>query len=114
MADNRYYETANARLDVDGRWAPPACADSWLEVDMLNVYTVIGFTSNTNGLTSYDLKLSTDGINYQYMYQNAEVSVNVDIIHWFENPTQAKYWRLEHMVCFTGPPFVQGDIIGHL
>ena len=81
---------------------------------MLNVYTVIGFLTNSVRLSSYDLKISIDGINYRYMYQNAAVSDDVEITYWFENPAQAKYWRLEPIACTANTPFVKCDIIGHL
>ena len=81
---------------------------------MLNVYTVIGFMTNAAILSSYELKVSIDGINYQYMYQNATVSNGADITYWLEKPVHAKYWRLEPTECTGSIPFVKGDIIRHL
>ena len=105
----------DARLDSIYTWVSPACAGSWLEVDMLNVYTVIGFTSGSSSLVRYDLKVSIDGINYQYIYQNAEVIDNYYITYWFENPAQAKYWRMEPKQCsFGSDPRISCDIIGYL
>ena len=119
LPDSSYDSNRNrpeyARLDSLLWWIPPTCSGTWLEVDMLNVYTVIGFVSGGFSLVTYDLKVSIDGISYQYMYQNADVRDGYYKTYWFENPATAKYWRMELRQClFRLDVKITCDIIGYL
>ena len=82
---------------------------------MLNIYTVIGFTMEllSNNMEKYDLKISTDGVNYQYIDQNITVNFLPGedyTTYWFENPAQGRYWMME----FPDIRNLKGDIIGYL
>ena len=79
------------RLDSQGNWKGHSLTDSWVRVDMLNTYTVIGLTMVINNFLQYDLKVSTDKINYQYIDQNitAHYLPGDDYTtYWFKNPAQ--------------------------
>ena len=110
-----------ARLDDSLSWVAKTLSGSWLEVDMLDVYTVIGLMMvrgelMNNILTIYDIKVSTDGVNYQYIAKNVPVNYLPEedyVTYWFENATQAKIWRMEPVASVLRPN-VKGDIIGYL
>ena len=109
-----------SRLSSTASWLPLYYEGSWLEVDLLRVYTVIGLMMLRTTvphwyLTLYDLKVSTDGISYQYIDQNIPVEYlpNEDYTtYWFDNVTQARYYRIEP-VTWVLKPSVKCDVIGN-
>ena len=110
-----------ARLDgKTSLWKSSATAFPWIQVDMLNVYTIIGLMMVKPVelyANVFNLKVSMDGVNYHYVGQSITVSylVNEDYTtYWFENATNARYWRFE-LVDYTGSkPAFKGDVIGYI
>ena len=67
-------------------------------------------------VTVFDLKVSVDAVNYQYIDQNIAVTylTNEDYTtYWFEDAAEARYWRLEPIEIVGGTrPSLKGDVIG--
>ena len=92
----------------------------WIEVDMLNTYTIVALYlksyANSYYLTLYDLKVSVDGISYEYIEQNIPTdfpNLGHDTTYWYANATNGRYWRIEP-VSFFNFGFVKGDFIGYI
>ena len=93
---------------------------SWLRVDLLDVYTIIGLVMTKPRIpkqyvTVFDLKVSVDDVNYQYIDQNIVLAYlpNEDYTtYWFEDAAEARYWMVEPIEIFGTRPSLKGDVIG--
>ena len=102
-------------------WMPSGSdPNPWIQVDMLNVYTIIALYLQKYNLswyvTKYSLKASLDGNDYQYIAQNIETVYVMDddwTTYLFENATDGRYWRIEPIFrMYVTYPFIKGDFIG--
>ena len=107
-------------LNNDYGWMPKlGDPDPWIEVDMLNTYTVVACYLQINHdfyLTHYNLKVSVDRISYEYIGQNIPTDFpNIDYAttYWYANATNGRYWRIEP-VSSSGYFYVMGDFIGYI
>ena len=111
-----------ARLDGEVlMWkATPVTEFPWIQIDMLNVYTIIGLMMVKPVelyANVFDLKVSMDGVNYQYVGQSITMNylVNEDYTtYWFEHATDARYWRFEPVDYTGSKPAFKGDVIGYI
>ena len=107
-------------LNNDYGWMPNlGDPDPWIEVDMLNNYTVVAcYLQNTESfyLTHYNLKVSVDGISYEYIGQNISTDFKNFVYattYWYANATIGRFWRIEP-VSFFYTFYVKGDFIGYI
>ena len=108
-------------LDINNGigWMPqPGDPDPWIEVDMLNTYTVVAcYLQNTHTffLITYNLKVSVDRISYEYIGQNIPTDFpnSQATTYWYANAANGRYWRIEP-VSYTLGFYVKGDFIGYI
>ena len=107
-------------LSNDYGWMPKAAdPNPWIEVDMLDNYTVVAcYLQNSESfyLTHYNLKVSVDRISYEYIGQNISTDFpNFDYAttYWYANATIGRFWRIEP-VSFVLTFYVKGDFIGYI
>ena len=102
----------------------PLLADSspWLQIDLLNVHTMIGLYLKQHAegyyVTLFHLKASLDENTHYYIEQNIvpDYLMNEDYsIYWFANATDGRYWTIELVQGqYEILPYVGGDFIGYL
>ena len=111
------------RLDHYLGWMPPTGDVSpWLQIDMLNVYTMIGLylKKSTTGyyVTLFHLKASIDGNTHYYIEQNIVPDYLMNEVYstyWFDNATSGRYWTIEPVHGqYEEYPYIGGDFIGYL
>ena len=110
------------RLDHPTGWMPQfGDVSPWLQIDMLNVYTMIGlYLRKYTGwyVILFHLKSPMDGSSHYYIEQNIvpDYLMNEDYFtYWFDNATDGRYWTIEPVQGqYDQFPYVGGDIIGYL
>ena len=107
-------------LNNDYGWIPKSGdPNPWIEVDMLNTYTVVAcYLQNTQSfyLTLYNLEVSVDRSSYEYIGQNISTDfLNFDYAttYWYANDTIGRFWRIVP-VSFVHTFYVKGDFIGYI
>ena len=95
--------------------------NSWIRIDMLNVYTILGLylrKYNSRYVTMYHLKASVDGVTQHYIEKNitSDYLMNEDYTtYWFDNATDGRYWTIELVHnAYVEHPFLAGDFIGYI
>ena len=110
------------RLDHNLGWMPLAGDVSpWFQIDMLNVYTMVGLYLRKNTgwyVTLFHLKASIDGSTHYYIEQNIVPDYLMNEVYstyWFDNATDGRYWTIEPVHGqYVSLPYIGGDFIGYL
>ena len=109
------------KLDESLGWKPdPSDGNPWIQVDMLNTYTIVGLylqRNLANYLITYNIKASVDGSFYEYIEKNilAEFKDNaLNTKYWFANATDGRYWIIEPLTHVGDSPMVKGDFFGYV
>ena len=106
----------------DRGWIPGGGdTNPWIQIDMLNVYTILGLMLETYyGWHSqqYSLKFSLDGNDYKYIGQNIDAAYLIGeewTTYWFENSTDGRFWRIEpSRTLYHIHRCIKANFIGHI
>ena len=106
------------KIDASLGWRPePFDVNPWIQVDLLNTYTIVGFYLQSNYLITFNIKASVNGSLYEYIEKNivAEPLGNaLQTTYWFANAAYGRYWRIEPLTHISDTPMVKGDFFGFI
>ena len=109
------------KMRLDGGFIALNSENSWIMIDMLNVYTILGlYLTKYTGYyaTLYHLKASVDGVTQHYIAKNitSDYLMNEDYTtYWFDNATDGRYWTIELVYnAYVVLPGLSGDFIGYI